>query len=214
LPYLEKGYFPADKASATAFAFDLKRGQKISVLITKKTESFIIYADLMLNGETVAPADSTTISYEVKASGNYVLRLQPELLRGGEYTLTINVGPALHFPVSATGHPKIGGFWGEGTDENARKHEGIDIFATKGTPAIAAEKGLPMLGKTRSAAWLYLCSLKAVIITCTTPILVRSWFITVSRLTPGIRSDLSAIPATQKIRRRTCILGFIQAGVR
>lgn len=141
LPYMEKGYFPADKATATAFAFDLKRGQKISVLITKKPTSFIIYADLMLNGETIAPADSNMIGYEVKANGSYVLRLQPELLRGGEYTLTINIGPALHFPVSATGHPKIGGFWGEGRDENARKHEGIDIFAAKGTPAIAAEKG-------------------------------------------------------------------------
>jgi murein DD-endopeptidase MepM/ murein hydrolase activator NlpD len=31
---------------------------------------------------------------------------------------------------------------GRGRDENARKHEGIDIFATKGTPAIAAEKGI------------------------------------------------------------------------
>ncbi|MEO3406796.1 M23 family metallopeptidase [Mucilaginibacter sp. CAU 1740] len=141
LPYMEKGYFAADKATATAFDFDLKRGQKISVLITKKPVSFIIYADLMLNGETVAPADSTMISYEVKTGGNYILRLQPELLRGGEYTLTINIGPALHFPVSATGHPRIGGFWGEGRDEDTRKHEGIDIFAAKGTPAIAAEKG-------------------------------------------------------------------------
>jgi hypothetical protein len=134
LPYMENGYFPADKASATAFTFDLKRGQKISVLITKKPANFIIYADLMLNGETVSPADSTMINYEVKANGNYVLRLQPELLRGGEYSLTVNIGPALHFPVSATGHPRIGGFWGEvGTRTPANMKELI-FLQRKGRP--------------------------------------------------------------------------------
>jgi len=67
--------------------------------------------------------------------------LQPELLKGGDYTLTINIRPALHFPVSASGHPKIEGFWGDGRDDNSRKHEGIDIFAPKGTPALAADNG-------------------------------------------------------------------------
>jgi len=75
LPYLEKGYFPSDKTSGTAFIFEVRRGQKIAVAIIKKPAGFIIYADLMLNGQTVASADSTSINFEVKVSGSYMLRV-------------------------------------------------------------------------------------------------------------------------------------------
>jgi SH3-like domain-containing protein len=64
------------------------------------------------------------------------------LLRSGEYTLSITTGPSLSFPVSATGKPSIGSFWGDGRDNGGRKHEGIDIFAPKLTPAIAAAEGI------------------------------------------------------------------------
>jgi len=141
LPYRETGYFAADKTTATALSFEAKRGQKVMVRLQRKPADFTIYADLFLNGDLVASADSSTITFEVKQTGDYIVRLQPELLKGGQYTVDITAGPALHFPVSASGHPKIEGFWGDGRDDNSRKHEGIDIFAPKGTPALAAANG-------------------------------------------------------------------------
>ena len=149
IPYKETGYFPDEKVSGTALRFDGKRGQKIRVNITKKPVSnFTIYADLFQersanNITLIASADTlkTTFETEIKQTGKYLLRLQPELLRSGEYTLTITAGPSLNFPVSASGRPHIGSFWGDGRDEGSRKHEGIDIFAVKHTPAIAAAKG-------------------------------------------------------------------------
>jgi hypothetical protein len=67
--------------------------------------------------------------------------LQPELLRSGDYTLSITVGPTLQFPI-AGGSGKIGSMWGDERDAGDRRHEGIDLFAPKGTPVIAAADGV------------------------------------------------------------------------
>jgi murein DD-endopeptidase MepM/ murein hydrolase activator NlpD len=149
IPYKETGYFAADKITSTALRFDAKRGQKIHITISKKpTANFNIYADLFEESGTQVPKISASadtvgavLDHEIKQTGKYILRLQPELLRSGEYTLTITAGPSLNFPVSASGKPHIGSFWGDGRDENGRQHEGIDIFAPRHTAAIAAANG-------------------------------------------------------------------------
>lgn len=149
IPYKEVGYFAADKIQSTSLSFEAKRGQEIHVVITRNpVNNFSVYADMfqILEGKlpkAVASADTTgvALNYEIKKAGRYILRLQPELLRGGEYTLTITAGPSLGFPVAASGKPKVGSFWGDGRDEGGRKHEGIDIFAPKRTPAIATNDG-------------------------------------------------------------------------
>jgi murein DD-endopeptidase MepM/ murein hydrolase activator NlpD len=149
IPYKETGYFPEEKVTSTALRFNAKRGQKLRIAISKKpVTNFNIYADLFeeTDGQQprlIASADTVgaALDHEVKQTGNFILRLQPELLRSGEYTLTITAGPSLGFPVSEVGKPRIGSFWGDGRDEGGRKHEGIDIFALKRTPAIAAANG-------------------------------------------------------------------------
>ncbi|WP_295769037.1 M23 family metallopeptidase [uncultured Mucilaginibacter sp.] len=150
IPYKETGYFSAEKVPSTAFRFDARRGQKLHVVLEKKpAESFDIYMDILqqqADGKIkwLASADTVglVLDYEIKSDGKYLFRLQPELLRSGEYTLTITSGPSLEFPVSNTGKPNIGSFWGDGRDNGGRKHEGVDIFAKKLTPAIAAADGL------------------------------------------------------------------------
>jgi murein DD-endopeptidase MepM/ murein hydrolase activator NlpD len=149
IPYKETGYFAAEKIPLTTLRFDAKRGQKLHITLSKKPQiNFAIYIDLwqedtQAGHKLLASADTTgsTLDLEVKENGKYLLRLQPELLRSGEYTLTITAGPSLGFPVSSSGKPNIGSFWGDGRDEGSRKHEGVDIFATKHTPAIAAANG-------------------------------------------------------------------------
>lgn len=149
IPYKETGYFSAEKIPSATLRFEAKRGQKLQITLIKKPEvNFAIYIDLWQENtaaghKLLASADTTgsNLNYEVKETGKYLLRLQPELLRSGQYTLTITAGPSLSFPVSQSGKPSIGSFWGDGRDEGERKHEGIDIFATKHTPAIAAANG-------------------------------------------------------------------------
>ncbi|TFF35980.1 M23 family metallopeptidase [Mucilaginibacter psychrotolerans] len=149
IPYKETGYFPAEKPAGTALRFDAKRGQKLRIAISKKpVANFTIYLDIFQEQlpqppKLAASADTlgAMLEFEVKQAGKYILRLQPELLRSGEYTLTITAGPTLGFPVAASGKPRIGSFWGDGRDEGGRKHEGVDIFAPKRTPAIAVANG-------------------------------------------------------------------------
>jgi murein DD-endopeptidase MepM/ murein hydrolase activator NlpD len=148
LPYKEIGYFAADKNQVTALRFEARKGEKLNIVVSKRPETFKIYTDLLQEADNnppkvVAWADTTgpAFSYEIGKTGKYIIRLQPELLRGGEYTLTISVGPSLSFPVSALGKPHIGSFWGADRDGGGRRHEGIDIFAPRGTPAIAAADG-------------------------------------------------------------------------
>jgi SH3-like domain-containing protein len=47
----------------------------------------------------------------------------------------------LAFPVKGKGRSDVQSFWGAGRDGGTRKHEGVDIFAPTGTPAIAAANG-------------------------------------------------------------------------
>jgi murein DD-endopeptidase MepM/ murein hydrolase activator NlpD len=149
LPYKEVGYFAASQVRATGLRFQAKRGQLITMTLNiRPAGSFILYADLAQvqqdrSLKAVAFADSIGLpfSYEIKKTGAFILRLQPELLRGGEYALTVTTGPSLKFPVAIGGRPRIESFWGDSRDNGGRRHEGIDVFAPKGTPALAAYNG-------------------------------------------------------------------------
>jgi peptidoglycan LD-endopeptidase LytH len=149
LPYRQKGYFADDKPRAMGLSFSAQRGEKLFFKIDKQPSSgFIIYADLWKPREGQSPsllisADTlqSEFTYDVSETGNFLLRLQPELLASGEYTLSISIGPSLGFPVAGSSG-RIGSFWGAPRDGGGRKHEGIDIFAARGTPVIASADGL------------------------------------------------------------------------
>lgn len=153
LPYSETGYFPADKPKAVGVRFQAKRGEKITVNLTKKpTTGFAVYLDLWEPSVTsnttkpklLASADTTSASltYPIKKDGNYIVRIQPELLKGGEYTLSVISEPSLAFPIAPGVRSNIASFWGQGRDNGTRKHEGIDIFAPKRSPLVAAVNGV------------------------------------------------------------------------
>jgi len=152
IPYKETGYFPAHEPKAVGIIFAAQRGEKLTIDLSKKPATgFAIYLDLW-HPETVgdttpklllsADTLSSTLNYEVEKDGNYIIRVQPELLKGGEYTLSVTSGPSLAFPVTPKVKSNMGSFWGAGRDAGARKHEGIDIFAPRRTALIAAANGI------------------------------------------------------------------------
>ncbi len=149
VPYKETGYFAADKIGGASFKFSLQRGQLLTVRLTKQSVSnFSIYMDIWEqkeNGEfkVLAFSDSlgTELQLEAKRSGDYFLRLQPELLASGSYTLELAVGPSLGYPLKAVNRKQIQSFFGVGRDNDTRRHEGIDIFSSFRTPVIAVAEG-------------------------------------------------------------------------
>jgi murein DD-endopeptidase MepM/ murein hydrolase activator NlpD len=148
LPYKQKGFFDNDKPRALGLKFTAIQGEKLSFTITKKnTSSFVLYVDLFkedANGHSILHAADTAsapFSFDIEGSGNYVLRLQPQLFATGEYTLSVSVGPSLLFPVVGKS-AKTGSYWGASRDGGKRSHEGIDIFAPKLTPVLAGADGI------------------------------------------------------------------------
>jgi murein DD-endopeptidase MepM/ murein hydrolase activator NlpD len=148
LPYNQEGYFTADRPRALGLQFKAQMGERLIFTFTRKEAArFRLYADLFKQeGSDPTPlisADTTSsqFSFDVEETGTYVLRLQPELNRTGEYNLSVAVGPSLGFPV-AGGKGRIGSFWGADRDGGRRRHEGVDIFAPRLTPVVAAADGI------------------------------------------------------------------------
>lgn len=152
LPFKETGYFPADKPRALGYKVEAKRGEQLVVSLEMKAhQSMQVFMDLFEAGTTptavpkrVASADTaaTTLTYVVDEDMAHLLRIQPELLRGGTYTITIQAQPTLAFPIPGKSSRHIASIWGDPRDAGARNHEGIDIFAPRGTPVIASANGM------------------------------------------------------------------------
>jgi peptidoglycan LD-endopeptidase LytH len=151
IPYKETGYFAAERPQATGLRFQARRGEKITIALNKRpANGFAVYLELWRASATagekprlIAAADSTrdAIEHEVDDQATYIVRVQPELLKSGEYTISISAGPSLAYPLKAPGRNHIQSFWGAPRDGGARSHEGIDMFAPRLTPVVAAANG-------------------------------------------------------------------------
>ncbi|TGE19991.1 M23 family metallopeptidase [Hymenobacter elongatus] len=150
LPFQETGLFRAERASAASYRYAVRAGEQINISLTLAPGSdahvFLDAYELSPNQlpSPIASADTTALSFSYAATDDqqHLLRVQPELLRAGRYTLRIQRSPSLGFPVKGKNDVAVGSFWGADRDQGARRHEGIDIFAKRGTPAVAVVSGL------------------------------------------------------------------------
>lgn len=151
LPFQESGYLPAEEATAVGYRFAARRGEQLDVEVrTDGGAPHLIFLDLFAVSDTgnsvesrVASADSgaRALQHEIRRDGSYVLRVQPELLRGGRFTVVVRTGASLAFPVADRDSRAVQSFWGANRDGGRRQHEGVDIFAPRGTPVVAAADG-------------------------------------------------------------------------
>ncbi len=152
LPFREQAFFAADQATAMAYEFSATRGQQLRVAADQEGAlRFLVFVDLYESPEDTtgtlvrrASADSllTPIVYDVRRTGRYLVRVQPELLRSGGVRLTIETGPSLAFPVDGRDSRAIQSGFGVARDGGRRQHHGVDIFAPRGTPVIASTAGV------------------------------------------------------------------------
>jgi len=152
LPYQERGYIAPEEPGAIGYRVTVPRGRKLTAEVTLDTEEGTrVFVDLFrVASDEDAPARpiiSTdevpgTLLHEPWREGDFVIRLQPELLRGGQYTITIRLDAQLAFPVEGYGVRAVQSLFGVSRDAGRRQHHGVDIFAPRGTPVIAASAGV------------------------------------------------------------------------
>lgn len=152
LPFESELVFSPAAAGARGLLFTARHGQELR--ITLEIEGGAdgkIFADLFRwteGGNEPFPQVASysealnRLDFKPNFDGAYLLRLQPELLHGGTYRLRIQSLPSLAFPVEGHSIRNILSFFGADRDAGARRHEGVDIFAPRGTRVLAAAPGL------------------------------------------------------------------------
>lgn len=148
IPYSEAVVFDYEHISAAAFKLTLLEGQNLHILVEpERDDTTEVFIDLFRssNGEyeneAHAEKDSLRLDYRVRRGGEYILRVQPELLARGLFTVFIFTDASLNFPVPEKDFNSISSFFGDPRDGGGRRHEGVDIFAPRGTPALAVSSG-------------------------------------------------------------------------
>lgn len=152
LPFEEEAYITADDPLAVGYRVHVPRGRKLTFAVAiDSDEGTRLFIDLFRvpNDEEdplrpVFSADSVAGIYEHEdpwRAGDYILRVQPELLRGGTYRIILTQEAQYAFPVEGHGMGAIQSVFGAPRDAGRRQHHGVDIFARRGTPVLAAAAG-------------------------------------------------------------------------
>ena len=165
LPFRETGYFAPEQPAAVVYRLELRRGRRLAIDVSWDTaQPARLFVDLFRvrdgdSPERVSslPADSSSLRWTVRRDGTYLLRLQPELLRGGRWTVTERTLASFGFPLPGFGVPAVKSRFGVDREAGRRRHEGIDIFAPRGTPMVAVVDGYARSGTNElggNVVWL------------------------------------------------------------
>ncbi|MGQ0714532.1 MAG: peptidoglycan DD-metalloendopeptidase family protein [Gemmatimonadaceae bacterium] len=151
-PHREAIHVPAAEPRAVAWRVPLRRGDRLIVSTEVAMEPvgrvfvdlFTVPRDTTETHERVAsaPDNGTSIDVEIRRDGEYIVRAQPELLRGGRLVITITTGPTLAFPVAGRDAQIARSLFGAPREAGRRSHHGVDLFAPRGTPVVAATPGI------------------------------------------------------------------------
>ena len=164
-PFLETGYFPPETPGAVAWRLELRRGRTLAIELRFDTaRPARVFLDLFSVRDSNPPSrvaslkeDSTALRYQVRRDGVYILRLQPELLRGGRWTLVQRTEASLGFPVPGLDVKAVKSRFGVDRDAGRRRHHGLDIFAPRGTAVVALVDGYARPGTNElggNVVWL------------------------------------------------------------
>lgn len=150
LPYAETGNFKPRGFQIYSYEIELQQGEILNFTTETNSAKDLVFIELFQkkgdsipNFEKIKTADfqKKEFSFEPEESGTYKLIIQPGIEANTAFTFRIEKRPAYVFPVLAGKNNSIQSYWGAVRDGGARSHEGIDIFAKRGTPVIAATNG-------------------------------------------------------------------------
>jgi peptidoglycan LD-endopeptidase LytH len=142
-------WFAAAAPRAVALKATLRRGQRSTITVTIASARPVrVFLDLFeQRAGTIEPVahavdGTTTLVHDVTRDAEYILRIQPELLQDARVELEWRSGPTLTLPVEGATRRSIQSYFLAPRDGGAREHQGLDIFAPRGTPVVAAADGV------------------------------------------------------------------------
>lgn len=147
LPYGEKGAFSYFQNKIYTYSFSLKRGTSFTAKVSLDSLQDRVFINFLKKKDTLweevlsNDIQENTISYTPKQDGEYKIIIQPEIASSSNFFIQLNTSPTYYFPVVGKDNKAIQSFWGNPRDGGKRSHEGIDIFASRGTPTVAVTEG-------------------------------------------------------------------------
>ena len=149
-PYEESLFMDPAEPFAAGYRFHVLRGQRTEVAVSLQAiQAMRLFLDLfrVSDGEEGSPVHVASgsevelrLAFEPRQDGDYLLRIQPELLRGGRLTVNIRNVASLEFPVDGRSVDSIWSGFGAPRDGGRRSHHGVDIFAPRHTPVRAPSR--------------------------------------------------------------------------
>ena len=125
---------------AIAWRFTARQGQQITAAIVARDPA--VFVDIFHKDGIAAVASGTSqLTYVADADGELVLRVQPAVGVDEPFRIETSARASLLFPIPSVGVAAIQSGFGAARDRGARRHEGIDIFARRGTAVVAAADG-------------------------------------------------------------------------
>jgi murein DD-endopeptidase MepM/ murein hydrolase activator NlpD len=149
LPFLAAGELAATQP-AVGYAFSVPAGRRLKVAVKRaRDERGDLYVDLFKTSgqrrDRLAGApprgDIEPFFIDVLEAGDYVVRIQSTLGASAGYSVDMSAEPLLAFPVAGVDGRAIWSGFGAERDGGRRAHRGVDIFAARGTAALAATDG-------------------------------------------------------------------------
>lgn len=156
LPSLELGALVGADGGAAAFAFEALGGQTLEITLTRETSGSQrpVYVEVFRVVEVLGQAlherlagmrpSSSTLRARLPSDGPYHVLVQTSANAAADYRLTLELTPALPFPVVGAQRDAIRGLFGASRDAGRRHHEGVDIFVQRLTPVLAVAAGRAM----------------------------------------------------------------------
>ncbi len=137
-PFTTEERFAAGRAMA--WRFPARQGQQIVATVVGADPA--VFVDLFhMDGIAAVASGTSQLTYIADRDGELVLRVQPAI--GVEQPVRVEAvaRASLLFPVPSVAVSAVQSGFGAARDAGARRHEGIDIFARRGTAVVAAADG-------------------------------------------------------------------------
>ena len=150
LPYAENGQFMPRSFPVYAYEINLNSGEIFNLEVFTDSVNALVFIDFYrMTGDSIqrfdkiesARVDQKIFQYEIKQTGGYKIVIQPAIETQTDFLLKFDKKSVYTFPVAEGKNSDIQSYWGATRDGGARSHEGIDIFADRGTPVLAATNG-------------------------------------------------------------------------